>query len=183
MKNIILAMCLATCSFSLVLAQKSPKAPPAETVELKDVIERINAALAEAQKSPEAASLLSATIKLETAYDKSGGGGFKVFAKASRKWAKGASSSVTYKYSTPITITSLESKNDELVAIIKDAAKNFKNNSSIAGLEKDKFEIEIAFSVTKTSSAGVEFEVYGVGVDISGDSERKVAHTITLEFK
>lgn len=77
----------------------------------------------------------------------------------------------------------MQVKNNELVKIIKDAALAYKNSSSILGLEKDSFEIEVSFSITKTTGGGVEFEVYGVGFEGDAEWERKVGHTVVLEFK
>lgn len=104
MKKIILIL-LAIVGFTSPTFSQKGSAPKDQSAELNDVIDRINAALSEVQKTADIPKLNSATVKLETTYDRSGGGGFKIFVKASRKWAKGSASSITYKYEAPQGIT------------------------------------------------------------------------------
>ena len=182
MKKIVALVLLSISAMSPAFSQKG-STPKDQTAELNDVIERINVALTEVQRVTDLPKLKTATVKLETTYDKSGGGGFKIFVKASRKWTKGSSSSITYKYEAIASIAESKVKADDLVRIIKDAAIAYQKSESILGLEKKSFEVEVAFSIKKNTAGGIEFEVYGISIDAGSEWERMVGHTITLEFE
>ena len=133
-----------------------------------------------------------AEITLKVSKDVNGGGGFKLFVKASKKWEKEKTSSVTFSYNK---VDRLKQKGVEflgnrksfeknLTNVIVNSAKQWKRTTStIDGLIKDEFTVTISFSVTKFNEAGVEFEVWGIGVDAGVDWENTATHSVKLTFK
>ena len=149
------------------------------------VVKQINKSLSLAQGSLNGITLQGGSVTLETIATQSGGGGFKIFVKASRKWQKEASSSVTYNFSKP-GVSALEisaDQPDQLAEIIKQTTEQFKKTMTIDGLVKESFEVEISLSIKKVTELGVEFELFDVGFDVGGDMEKRVFHKITLKFK
>jgi hypothetical protein len=68
-------------------------------------------------------------------------------------------------------------------AIATAAAQWKKMGTEIPGLKQDSFTVEVSFGLTKTTSGGVEFEVWGVGVDLEASKEFTATHSISLTFK
>lgn len=152
---------------------------------LDSIVQLINRSLMEAQADLEGTTLTAATITLQVVQAKEGGGGFKLFAKASGKWSKEYSSSITYSYKEipEPTEKSLVKFENNLTKSISSAALEFKNSTmAISGLKKDSFTIEIAFAVKKAGGGGIEFEIFGIGLDISGEGSNKASHKIKLVF-
>jgi len=134
----------------------------------------------------------SATITLKTSYDKSGGGGFKLFVKASKKWQLEKVNTMKFVYEkvNKVNLKSVGYYNNEkvfeknLTNAIVSAANQWQNTTqTIEGLSKKSFSIEMSFMVKKITKGGIEFEIFGAGIDISGDYERTAVHTISLSFK
>ncbi|WP_116790286.1 trypco2 family protein [Flavobacterium psychrotrophum] len=165
-----------------------------ETLPLDQVITIINNSLDSAsnQLKDVKLNITEAEVSLSTIYDKSGGGGFKIFVKAEKKWELEKTSTMTYSYKKVEQIEkinkSLESldnsfKNSLTKAIVQ-AAKQWKDSSNtVKGLNKDSFSVEISFAFTSSGGAGFEVEVWGIGLDASVNLENTAVHTISLTFK
>lgn len=185
----VLTILLLVIPYLTYSQSKSAVAQNDSTCELNRIIEQINNSLQDAKSELKSIKIKKAEIELEIGYDKSGGGGFKIFAKASKKWEKEYSSSMKFSYELPQQDTSLNGfvKSDfnfskTLSKAVIDAAKMYSSSKKIGVLEKSSLEVKIAFSLNNTTDGGVEFEIWGIGVDISGAIGKKVVHTITLEF-
>lgn len=63
------------------------------------------------------------------------------------------------------------------------AAEQYKKAIPVGTLVKDDFQVEIAFSLRKNTSGGIDFEIFGVEVEGSGELESTVFHKIALTFK
>ena len=142
-----------------------------ETYPLDLMIQVINNSLDKANKRLDSVhiQIQHAEITLQTLLDKSGGGGFKIFVKAEKKWELEKASTLTF------TFEKIESRPEpnykslnkdifekNLIEAIVDAAHQWKNTTNIVnGLSKKNFNVEISFSVKKDTSIGVEFEIWG----------------------
>lgn len=184
----VLALLLLIIPY-LSYSQSKPVAAQDSTCELNSIIDQINNSLNDAESELNPIKIKKAEIEFEIVYDKSGGGGFKIFAKASKMWEKEYSSSIKFSYEPPKPDTLLNgfvksdfNFSDALRKAVIDAAKMYSSAKKIGTLEKNSFEVKIAFSLNNTSEGGVEFEIWGIGIDISGAIGKKVVHTITLEF-
>ena len=151
-------------------------------LELDAVIKSINNSLSIAQARFEGVTLNDGSITLQTTSTKAAGGGFKLFVRAEKRWSKGTSNSVTYKYKKPDTKDVKTDVQDKLALIIISAAEQYKTSTSITGLEKDGFEVVLSLSITNISALGIEFEIFGVGFDANADFDKTVFHSITLSF-
>ena len=156
-----------------------------ETVDLDKVILGINEGLERAQGSLVGLQIESAEVTFKTVRDKEGGGGFKLFAKASKEWQRENASSVTYKFQKPKKEKAMELvQSNALAAALAAAGDQYlKSAGEIDGLEKDGFTIVVSISVKNSNAGGVEFEIFGVGVDAGVDWSKKVVHTIKLTMK
>jgi len=161
-----------------------------ETLPLDSIITIINNSLDKANEKLKAKKLdiKSAEIALKTSYDQSVGGGFKLFAKASKKWELEKTSTLTFVYEKP---TEKSKKHIEdyhfalkLTNAIVEATSQWQNaNKTINGLSKSTFSVNLSFSVKETTAAGIEFEIWGVGIDVGSDYEKTAVHEILLTFK
>lgn len=129
----------------------------------------------------------SAEVTLKTIYDRTGGGELKLFVKAGKKWELEKASTITYKYERGRTDTRDKGVDDfqqNLSAIIINAANQVKGvQEKIRGLSKKSFTIELSFGITNTTSSGVTFDVWGIGVDSGIDFEKTVSHSVSLTFE
>lgn len=159
-----------------------------KTADLKSVIKLINESLKIAQADLEKHRLLlsEAEITLVTATEKSGGGGIKIFAKASGKWSKEITSTVTYKFAAP-NVSADEKKAFTPTAFAKaivSSAQSYRDAGPVAQLIKDGFEQEISFSIKAENGVGVEISLFGlVEIEGSADLTKTVAHSAKLTFK
>ncbi len=181
MKNVVLLLVVLAFGYSQSFAQK--KNPNESEVELNKVIERINSSLKQAQNELEGITLTEASVTLQTISAKSGGGGFKIFIKASKKWSKESSSSVTYSFGQPEKTGEKALVKDQLATVIKNAAEQYKKSIPIGTLVKNSFEVEISFALKKVTEAGIEFELFGVELEGGADFEKTVFHQIALKFE
>lgn len=165
-----------------------------KTFPLESMILIINNSLdrANEQLNSEVLNIKTAEITLKTSYDKSGGGGFKLFVKASTKWEleKANTMKFVYEKADKTNPKSVEFFNNEKVfeenltnAIVSAANQWKKATKTVEGLSKSKFTVEISFMVKNIKEAGIEFEIFGAGIDIGGDYEKMAVHTISLTFK
>lgn len=162
-----------------------------KTYELDSMITKVNNSIKKAsEKLGTDLTIQSAEITLKTVYDKSFGGGFKLFVKANHSWELEKASTLTFYY-TELQKNEKKSEEkikeafeDNLTNAIVCVAEQWKNTSvPINGLKKDNYSVEISFIVTKNSTAGIEFEIWGVGLDSEGTYETSAVHTISLAFK
>ncbi len=182
MKNLLLAISLIFTSAAFAQEKKS------ETLPLDSIITIINNSLDKANENLEAKNLdiKSAEIALKTSYVKSGGGGFKLFVKASKKWELEKASTLTFVYEKPteksfVEITDFEEK---LTNAIVEAATQWQNaTKTINGLSKSTFSVDLSFLVKKITGGGIEFEIWGVGIEAGGDYKLTAVHEISLTFK
>jgi hypothetical protein len=153
---------------------------------INEIVDLINKSLEKAQGSLSDIKIQEAEISLKTSYTKNGGGGFKIFLKASKKWEVENANTFTFtfdKVSTPKEGLEKSGKQDYLTTALIDAAQQWKTlNNTISGLKKKNLSVEVSFTITKTSEGGIEFELIGVGVDVSGKLENSAVHTIKLTF-
>lgn len=189
MKKLILILTVAFQSLTF-FAQAEEK----ETIPLEAMITIINNSLDKAneQLSTTALDIRTAEITLKTSYDKSGGGGFKIFVKASKKWEleKANTMKFVYEKADKINKKSVEFFNNEKVfeqnltdAIVSAANQWQKTTATVEGLSKSKYSVDISFMVKNITTAGIEFEIWGVGLDVGGDYEKTAVHTVSLTFK
>ncbi|WAC42234.1 trypco2 family protein [Pedobacter sp. SL55] len=159
-----------------------------ETFELKEIVSLINNSLEKASKELDVSmqpKLQSAEITLSTIYNKTGGGGFKIIAKASKKWQLERSTTLTFSYEKNnnkglLTLSFEVHLKDAVVAASQQWAGA---STGVTGLSKKEFSVELSFSLKKSGSGGVEFEVWGIGIDASVDVDKTVAHKVKLTFK
>ena len=187
MKNLLLILILLTGT-ALFAQDKS------ETFPLESMIKIINNSLDKANERLVSKNLdiKTAEITLKTVYDKSAGGGFKLFVKASKKWELEKASTMTFEYEkvNKTRQKSIEFFNNKEVfeenltnAIVGAATQWYNTSQTVTGLSKSKFSVEISFSVKNVTEAGIEFEIWGAGIDLGGDYEKTAVHTISLTFK
>ena len=182
---------------NLATAQKTSK-----TIPLDSMIEIINGCMinANAQLSKRGfplkkVEIKSAEISLTTSYDASGGGEFKLLVKAGKRWELEKTNTMKFVFekieksekSGQKSFPDLQNKikfEKSLTNAIISAVDQWQNSTqSITGLSKSEFSVEISFMVKETTSAGIEFEIWGIGVDSSADYENSAVHTIALTFK
>lgn len=191
----LLTTLVMTCAIAAqTQAQKgsTEAAGKLETMALDSVVSEVNKALSLSSEDLRMNGLVisEAEVTLKTIRSTEGGGGFKLFVKASKKWGLEKASSITYSYERPETLMALtfdKGKADLHAALrkaIEEAATQWsRTTTEINGLDKDSFKVEISFGVTRSTSGGVEFEVWGVGVELDGAKERTASHSVTLTFK
>ncbi|WP_336702885.1 hypothetical protein [Chryseobacterium indologenes] len=190
MKNLIL---LLLCLFgNLLFAQTTESSPT--TYPLKSMISIINNSLSRASADLEGRKIeiKNAEIALSTTYDAKGGGEFKLFVKATKKWQLEKATTVKFNYAKT-SLANLKSgpkkngiqsfENNLTKAIVKAATQWIDTKDVITGLEKNEFSVEISFMIKNITALGVEFEIWGVGADIGGEYENSAVHTVTLTFK
>lgn len=186
MKRILFFLLTLVMSLGVSHAQKQED--KVEAFELKGIVSLINNSLEKASEELDGSmqpKLQSAEIALSTIYDKAGGGGFKIIAKASKKWQIEKSTTLTFSYEksdqkemvSPSFETHLK---DAVVSASKQWAAA---STGVTGLSKKEFSVALSFSLKKTGSAGVEFEIWGIGIDATVDVEKTAAHKVTLTFK
>ncbi|MBF6643917.1 hypothetical protein [Chryseobacterium indologenes] len=195
MKKLFLIILLIVSN--LATAQKTSK-----TIPLDSMIEIINGCMinANTQLSKRGfplkkVEIKSAEISLTTSYDASGGGEFKLLVKAGKRWELEKTNTMKFVFekieksekSGQKSFPDLQNKikfEKSLTNAIISAADQWQNSTqSITGLSKSEFSVEISFMVKETTSAGIEFEIWGIGVDSSADYENSAVHTIALTFK
>jgi len=153
-----------------------------EELEFDKVVSTINTSLEEAQAKLSNVRLKSASVSLSVTKNKEGGGGFKIFGKGKAKWSKENTSSITLNY---IEIKSNKQKSlttSTLTQLIIEAAKAYKETRNITGLQKDNFIVDLSIAISKSAGGGVEFELFGIGFDASGEKGKSAVHKITLVF-
>lgn len=203
MKKITYLLIIFVLTSLSTFAQKKPTNPPiikTETFELNNVIAKVNESIIEATKriddskqinteEQNSLKITDAEITFQTIYDISGGGEFKLFARASKKWELEKTTTMTFSYSTVKNLTSeknfiKETFEEHLTKAIVTAAKQWSLSSgTILGLSKEKYNVEVSFMVKKSSGGGIEFEIWGIGADLSVDSENSAVHTVSLTFE
>jgi hypothetical protein len=186
MKKILLIICLMVSLPSFSQTEKSRK----DTFPLEQVIKVINNSLVKATDSI-GSKLKGAKITLATTYDKSGGGGLKFFVKAGKEWENTKTISMSFEFEKPKkTIQLVESINksgdfeENLFNAIIDASNQWQNISNfVTGLDKKEFTVEISFIAKSKTTGGIEFEIWGIGVDGAATYEKTLGHTISLTFE
>ena len=183
MKNLLLAISFILTSAAFAQEKKS------ETLPLDSIITTINNSLDKANENLKDKNLdiKSAKIALKTSYVKSGGGGFKLFVKASKKWELEKASTLIFVYEKPteksLELFEITDFAEKLTNAIVEAATQWQNaTKTINGLSKSTFSVELSFSVKKTTGGGIEFEIWGVGIDLGKDYEKTAVHEISLTF-
>lgn len=92
----------------------------------------------------------------------------------------------TLKEDTTYNKSFLRKKNEySLADMIYNTAKTFNNINSmsqIGKLKSDSFEIEIEFAVQWDGEATIGGEIFKIGAEIVGSTERVTKHTIKLTF-
>ena len=184
MKNILLSLgLLLTIS---VFSQKE-----SSDISLNSMVYLINNSLSTSSSklSDQNLHIEKATISLKTVYDKEGGGEFKFFLGASKSWELNKASTITFVFDNIATLKQksigLINEKEFEISLTKamiSATKQWKEISTISGLSKRGFSIDISFSVHRTTGGGLSFEIWGVGVDIEGEYQNSAIHTISLYF-
>lgn len=162
-----------------------------QTAPLNDIVKLVNNSLDKAEKDlvDSKVKIDKAVIKLETAQDFTAGGGFKIIIKAGADYSRERATRMTFEYTTPPAIENKDvgvkprKFEKKLVKAIKEAAKQWKGAKDIDGLVASSFTVDLAFTVKLEGELGVEFEVWGVGVDLGGEGSKSAVHTISLSFK
>lgn len=191
MKYIILLLTTQMLFFCSLHAQSNSASDITDTLPLDLVIQTVNNSLKEASEDLSGISLESASVTFKTILDVEGGGGFKLFAKASKEWSKETSNSVTYNFAKPSRLklkSFLQPEfiklQDDLTEAVINASSQYRNSiAQIDGLQKKDFTVNLAFSVTKNTSGGFDFEIFNIGIDTSGGFGKTVSHSISLKFK
>ena len=191
MKNSFLLIAAVIITSGSVFSQPNTVNNDTDTLPLDLVIQTVNNSLKETSETLKGVSLESASVTFKTILDVQGGGGFKLFAKASKEWSKETSNSVTYNFKKPQNLSlknfqkqEYKQLQDDLTKAITNAANQYTNSiAQIDGLKKEDFTVTLSFSVAKNTSGGIDFEVFNIGIDASGGFGRKVSHSISLKFK
>jgi hypothetical protein len=193
MKKLISILALFLFATTPTMAQKSgsEKTSSIATMELGDVAKAITEGLGLANATLQAKGLeiSEAEVTLQTVRSAEGGGGFKIFVKGSKKWHLEKTSSIKFAYAKDSVMALSSEKGKEslhqaLRAAITTAAEQWrKMGTEIPGLKQDSFTVEVSFGLTRTTSGGVEFEVWGVGVDLEASKEFTATHSVSLTFK
>ncbi|MFK8037283.1 MAG: hypothetical protein AB8B74_03250 [Crocinitomicaceae bacterium] len=176
-------------SIAFLLNGYAQKKQQTETMTLKSIVETINNSIEGTAAELEGVSIQKAEITLQTVFDKTSGGGFKIFVKAKKQWNRTKSSSINYSFVPKkdikeLTTFSKDNMEKHLSTAIEKAAKEWKSmQTSITGLEKSEFSISISFTAKNINSAGIEFEILGISFDGGRDWNRAVVHSIELTFK
>ena len=165
-----------------LVQEKNGRGGAPKELALDAVIKSINGSLSIAQSKLKGVTLNEGSVTLETTYSNEGGGGFKLFVRAERKWSKESTNTVTYNYKKPEKKGVGIDTQDQLADIIYNVAKQYEESEAMGGLDKDGFEIELSLSITNKIGGGLEFEVFGVGFEAGADFEKTVFHKITLSF-
>lgn len=183
MKKLLITV-ICTCIFiNFSTAQKDMKSPP-----LAKIAEIINASLIEAKPSIDKYNVLltGAQVTLKTTFNKQAGGGFKIIAKGNYNISSEKINIITYSYKLPkdsCIVKNIEDVCEELKSSIEKAAMEFGSNlTQVSGLEKESFSVEVSFAVSVNKGGGVEFEIFGIGLDLSGDIDKAAVHKIKLTF-
>jgi len=153
-----------------------------DTLDFNKVVKEINQSLEQAQQELIDVELTSASVTLSVIEASAKGGGFKIFGKGSAKWSKENSSSITFNYESIEASSEKSFVKAGLTDIIINATKAYKETKEITGLSKKDFNIELSFSIKKADSGGVEFELFGIGFDASGERSKNAVHKIKLTF-
>jgi hypothetical protein len=170
------------------VSKKKPKAPNTKYEELQEIIKNINGSIDEANKDlHNGIRIKSATVTLKTVCTNTANGEFKVLAKAAEEIELENAIELTFEYEAPKPDTSkLNKKNDfkeKLTTPIAAAAKQWKQSGEIEGLKKSSFSVEMSFSISNETTAGFDFEVWGIGGTLTGKHKRSAEHTIKLTFE
>lgn len=169
--------------FIILMAFSSQFAFGQDTLNFQTVVNQINESLEQAQKELVGIELKSASVTLSVIASSQKGAGFKIFGKGSAKWSKENSSSVTLNFKKIPASTKKSFITSALTQTIINAANAYKETKDIKGLSKEDFNVEISFSASRTGTAGVEFELFGIGFDGSGERGKSAVHKINLTFK
>jgi len=193
-------LCLAASillSFSVIAQQKAPDTKndlakkKIKTAPLEEMVSTINNSLDAANTDLVESNLevSTATITFKTVYSKEGGGGFKIFVKAKKQWQWERASSLSFEYVKPPVdslITEMRppkfSKN--LAQAIISGAKQWQAaKETISGLKKDKFTVDVSFTIKNKNQVGFEIEIWGIGVDASADFNNTAVHSVSITFQ
>lgn len=178
MKNLVVVFLLLELTSYVAYGQTD------QTIDLEPVITSINKSLSIAQRDLKnhGIVLFSGSVTLEVSKEKSVGGKLKLFVKAGAKWERGNSATITYNYEYPIQLDKQGIVEDKLADLIVAAGQTYKSSSSITGLQKASFETVLSVWISKSASGGIDFELFGLGAETSGDYNKKVFHKIKLKF-
>ena len=186
MKKTLLLLLL---SLQTLMAQEKKD----ETLPLNTIIAIINNSLDSASERLEAypLNISTAEISLKTSYSKSVTGGFTFLVKASHGLTLDKATTMKFTYKKPTdNEKAIQKINNErfiqanLTDAIVDAAIQWqKADEVLGGLPKNKFSVELSLIVKKTTGAGFEFELWGVGAETGGDYSNNAVHTISLTFE
>jgi len=154
-----------------------------DTLSFQNVVNQINESLEQAQKELVGIELKSASVTLSVVASSEKGAGFKIFGKGSAKWSKENSSTVTLNFKEIPASNKKSGITSALTQTIINAAEAYKETKNITGLTKEDFDVELSFSASRTGIAGVEFELFGIGFDASGERGKSAVHKINLTFK
>lgn len=174
--------------FPLILNLTSPIKEEIKTYPLESIITIINNSLDKANEelTGEDPKIEKTKITLKTVYDKSGGGGFKLFVKASKKWELEKASSVTFEYKKvdkKMKISEEKIFEKNLTNAIVSAANQWKKAQEITGLSKSNFIVDLSFVVINTIDGGVEFEIWDAGINLFGKYRKTAVHSVSLTFE
>lgn len=129
----------------------------------------------------------SADISLKVSREISGTGEFKVLIiKPSASYTNSHSTTVTYSLVKKPSVggNNKLAKDDRLKDLIVASAKNFNDlRGTIGPLTKDSFGLDIVFSVKWEAGIGIEFDLWGIGADLSGATGKEIEHEMSLKFK
>ncbi|WKK76733.2 hypothetical protein QYS49_05480 [Marivirga salinae] len=191
MKKLFALALVTLISFHQVLGQEDKEQ---NNLPLDLMVTVINNSINEANSSlkDNPLNIKKAVITLKTSYNGSGGGGFSFFVKAEKKWQLEKAHTLTYTYEKPSEAKekSIDKMYDpiklfekKLAEAIFEAADQWnKVSATVEGLPKKEFTVELSFTFKKITSAGIEFEIFGIGGDGSIDYENSATHKIALTF-
>ena len=182
MKNILITLALLL-SFGLYAQKKS-----LEVASLDQIVGMIDEAVLNAEVDGKV-QLTDAEVSLKTVKSGTASGGFSFLIKASSSKEIENSVQFTYRFSIPegdeksLSLNMSKVENSLSEAIASASAEWTSIKSSVKGLEKKDFTVALSFIVTKNASGGIEFEVFGAGINLDGKYKNSAIHTITLTFK
>jgi len=187
MKKLFFSILALSMFLPVILAQKT--GIPSKSLALDTVISEINKSLVLAQNKLENFEILSAEISLQTSKEIKGGGKAKFFVKAGHTWESGNTVTMVYIFSPPNQQEFIKANDrvkplsEKLAEAITEAAIEFNSSQNkIPGLAKEKFKISLNFTITDNSEGGIEFEVFGIGIDTGVSYNKERSHNVTLEF-
>lgn len=167
-----------------------------QTLPLKQVVEIINTSLENTNTELEKDNhhISNATITLKTIYDKSAGGSFKLFIKASHNEDLSNASKFIFQYKKDRQGKTIDNSNtqytgsnlfeNELTNAIKSAVNDWQETQiSINGLSKNTFSVDLAFTVKTNTKGGIEFKVCGTDIGANAECGKTAMHTISLCFQ